>query len=60
MMVEQALEKSEAVSVRVVVSNAEALDDLRSYFTDRGASFDVDHIGDEYYLQVDLTSQKKG
>ncbi len=60
MMVEEALEKGEAESLRVVVSNVEALDDLRSYFTARGASFETDQIGDDHYLQVDLTSRKKG
>ena len=60
MMVEEALDKGEAESVRVVVSNVEALDDLRSYFTARGASCETDQIGDDYYLQVDLKSPKKG
>jgi TusA-related sulfurtransferase len=60
MMVEQALEKGGAETLRIVVSSVEALEDLRSYFTARKASFETDHIGADYYLQVDLTAEKTG
>ena len=59
MMVENAIEKSEAETLRVVVSSVAALEDLRSYFTAMDVSFETDQIGDDYYIDVDLTSQKK-
>lgn len=59
MMVETALEKGDAESLRVVVSSVEALEDLRSYFTAMGASFEADRIGDDYHIHVDLTSRKR-
>jgi hypothetical protein len=59
MMVETALEKGDAETLRVVVSNVEALEDLRSYFRAMGASFETDHIGDDYHIHVDLTSRKR-
>jgi TusA-related sulfurtransferase len=58
LMVESALEKGEPEMLRVVVSSAEALDDLRSYFAEMGASFETDEIGDDYHIHVDLTSRK--
>ena len=58
LMVENALENGPPEMLRVVVSNVEALDDLRSYFTEMGAPFETDQIGDDYHIQVDLTAQK--
>jgi len=57
MMVEDALKQGRADSLRVVVSNIEALDDLRAFFAERGIMLETDRIGDDYHIYVDLRSQ---
>ena len=57
MMVESALDRRKYESMRVVVSNEEALEDLRGFFESIGASIDTDQIGDDYHIFVDFTSK---
>ncbi len=59
MMVETARARGQHLSMRVVVSTVEALEDLRAYFDSIGASVETDHIGDDYHIFADLTPQNK-
>lgn len=59
MMVDSTLAERDCDTMRVVVSSAEALEDLRTYFESIGTSIETDHIGDDYHIFVDFTSQNK-
>jgi len=59
MMVESAISQREFKTMRVVVSNKDALKDLQSYFSSIGATFEADQIGDDYHILVDLASHEK-
>ena len=59
MMVKRALADNECQTLRVVVSYAEAVEDLKEYFKSLHVTAEVDQIGDEFHLFVDLSSSKK-
>jgi TusA-related sulfurtransferase len=50
MMVETALAKAPCKVMRVVVSNSQALEDLREFFASRRATVKIDQVGEEYHL----------
>jgi TusA-related sulfurtransferase len=56
MMVETALSDHTCSVLRVIVSNAEAVEDLRDYFEKKQARIDVDQIGDDFHIFVDFSS----
>ncbi|MDH3217789.1 MAG: sulfurtransferase TusA family protein [Candidatus Krumholzibacteria bacterium] len=60
LMVKSALAEQKCKRVRVVVSNVEAVEDLREYFSSLGASVETDHIGADYHIFVELSSSDVG
>jgi hypothetical protein len=53
-MVETALAKNPNRFLRVVVSEAAAVEDLRKYFAGRNADVKVDQVGEDFHVLVDL------
>lgn len=51
-MVESALARAGDRPLRVVVSEPEAVDDLKAYFKELGRACVVDQIGEEFHLLV--------
>ncbi|UCG51283.1 MAG: hypothetical protein JSW58_13970 [Candidatus Latescibacterota bacterium] len=54
MMVESVLAEQECKTLRVVVTSEEAVKDLEEYFDTLGATIEVDQIGEEIHMLVDL------
>ncbi|MGD8414374.1 MAG: sulfurtransferase TusA family protein [Candidatus Latescibacterota bacterium] len=54
LMVETALAKNPNRFLRVVVSEAAAVEDLRKYFAGRNADVKVDQVGEDFHVLVDL------
>lgn len=54
LMVKTALEENPRRSLRVVVSNTEAADDLNAYVAEIGATAKVDQVGEEFHVFVDF------
>ncbi|MFQ5510305.1 MAG: sulfurtransferase TusA family protein [Candidatus Krumholzibacteriia bacterium] len=52
LMVESALARAGDRPLRVVVSEPEAVDDLKAYFKELGRACVVDQIGEEFHLLV--------
>jgi hypothetical protein len=53
-MVETALARNPNRFLRVVVSDSEAVEDLKVYFAERDATVNVDQVGEDYHVLVDL------
>lgn len=54
LMVESVLAKNDYKLLRVVVSNAEAVEDLRDMFAQKKLEIKVDQVGDEYHVIVEF------
>jgi TusA-related sulfurtransferase len=54
MMVENALSKGTYKSIRVVVNNSDAVDNLRDFFSEKNARVKVDQVGEEFHVFVEL------
>jgi TusA-related sulfurtransferase len=54
LMVETALARNPNRFLRVVVSDSEAVEDLKVYFAERDATVNVDQVGEDYHVLVDL------
>lgn len=54
LMVETALAKNPSRFLRVVVSDAAAVEDLQQYFAGRNADVKVDQVGEDFHVLVDL------
>ena len=54
LMVETALSRNPSRFLRVVVSDSEAVDDLRVYFEERNAIVTIDQVGTDFHVLVDL------
>ncbi|MCI0452593.1 MAG: hypothetical protein L0Z51_09445 [Candidatus Latescibacteria bacterium] len=50
MMVDAALAKERPALMRVVVSNAPAAEDVRTYLEGRGAKVEIDGVGNEFHV----------
>ena len=50
LMASAALDRERPALMRIVVSNAPAADDVRLYLEERGATVEVDHVGDEFHV----------
>lgn len=59
MMVKNALARRAPGTLRVVVDDLDAVEDLKDYFKSLSATFTLDEIGDEYHFLVSLPSHKK-
>ncbi len=46
--------------IRVIVSNREAVDELVEYFESNGAETEIDTVGNDYHVVVDLSDFEKG
>lgn len=57
MMVEIALARSNATSVRVVVSDQSAVEDLKQYFSDKTTQLSVEDVGEEFHLLATLANE---
>jgi hypothetical protein len=42
--------------LRVIVSTSEAADEIISYFREISAEYELDRVGDDYHLIIDLDS----
>ncbi len=56
LMVEGVLKSGDVDFLRVVVSDVDAVEDLKQYFASINAAFEIDQIGDEYHFLVDFTA----
>ena len=54
LMVETALTNNPCQLLRVVVSNTDAVKDLEEYFAGKRAKVNVDQVGEEFHLLVEL------
>jgi TusA-related sulfurtransferase len=50
LMVDAALDKQQPTVMRVVVSNAPAAEDVRTYLEGRGAAVEIDAVGTEFHV----------
>jgi TusA-related sulfurtransferase len=50
LMAETALQKGTCRLMRVVVSDTEAVDDLRDHFTRKGVTVKIDQVGEEFHV----------
>ncbi len=60
LMVETALSKGRYETMRVVVTSAEAVEDLQAYFISMGARVEIDQIGSDYHILADFKKMSKG
>jgi hypothetical protein len=58
MMVDGALQSGRVDQLRVVVTDAGAVEDLKRYFGSLGAAFEIDEVGEERHFLVDLTKKR--
>ena len=56
LMVENALSKGTYKSIRVVVNNSDAAENLRDFFSAGNAQIKIDQIGEEYHVFVESES----
>jgi hypothetical protein len=49
-MVDAVLDKEQPTLMRVVVSNAPAAEDVRSFLEGRGAVVEIDGVGNEFHV----------
>ena len=54
LMVETALKKNPCQMMRVVVSNMEAVEDLKEFFKAKQVEVNVDQVGDEFHVLVEF------
>ena len=54
LMVKTALQEHPNRSLRVVVSNIEAVDDLREFLSEIKAKTTIDQVGEEYHVIVEF------
>jgi TusA-related sulfurtransferase len=50
LMVDAVLDKEQPTLMRVVVSNAPAAEDVRSFLEGRGAVVEIDGVGNEFHV----------
>jgi TusA-related sulfurtransferase len=58
LIVKKRLKTTDALRIRVIVSNREAADDLINFFETRGAVAELDRAGEDFHVVVDLTGFK--
>lgn len=54
LMVETALANRTCQLLRVVVSNVDAVEDLKALFADKAVQVNVDQVGEEYHVLVEF------
>jgi len=54
LMVETTLKSNPCQLLRVVVSNMEAVEDLKKFFKEKQAKVNVDQVGEEFHVLVDF------
>ena len=50
LMVDAALDKQQPAVMRVVVSSSAAAEDVRAYLEGRGATVEIDTVGNEFHV----------
>jgi TusA-related sulfurtransferase len=60
LLVKNELKSIHPKRIRVIVSSKEAVDQLVEYFESRKAETEIDTVGNDYHVVVDLSSFKEG
>jgi TusA-related sulfurtransferase len=58
LIVKKKVRSMQGGSLRVIVSNREAADELVGYFREHSAEAEIDMAGDDYHVVIDLTNYK--
>ena len=56
LIVKKKVKSMQGGSLRIIVSNREAADELIEYFRSRSAEAEIDMAGDDYHVVVDLAN----
>ncbi|OQX83034.1 MAG: hypothetical protein B6D63_06825 [Candidatus Latescibacteria bacterium 4484_7] len=60
LLVKKELKTLKTDSIRVIVSNRESVDELVEYFEAHGGIVELDRVGEDHHIIVDLSNFKDG